>query len=65
MITSVKEILMKAREGGYAVGAFNTINLETTRAIVEAAQEMRSPIPPTGPAIGSFNGLHMKRIQTQ
>lgn len=44
MITSVKEILAKAREGGYAVGAFNTVNLETTRAIVEAAQELRSPI---------------------
>ncbi|MFA6047969.1 MAG: class II fructose-bisphosphate aldolase [Parcubacteria group bacterium] len=44
MITSVKEILTKAREGGYAVGAFNTVNLETTRAIVEAAQEMRSPV---------------------
>lgn len=44
MITSVKEILTKAREGGYAVGAFNTVNLETTRAIVEGAQEMRSPV---------------------
>jgi fructose-bisphosphate aldolase class II len=44
MITSVKEILTKAREGGYAVGAFNTVNLETTRAIIEAAQEMRSPV---------------------
>jgi len=44
MITNVKEILNKAREGGYAVGAFNTVNLETTRAIVEAAQEMRSPV---------------------
>lgn len=44
MITSVKEILEKAKKGGYAVGAFNTINLETTRAIVEAAKEMRSPI---------------------
>ncbi|HRZ95091.1 MAG TPA: class II fructose-bisphosphate aldolase [Candidatus Moranbacteria bacterium] len=44
MITSVKEILTKAREGGYAVGAFNTVNLEMTRAIVEAAQEMRSPV---------------------
>jgi fructose-bisphosphate aldolase, class II len=43
MITSVKEILAKAREGGYAVGAFNTVNLETTRAIVEAALEMNSP----------------------
>lgn len=44
MITSVKEILLKAKEGGYAVGAFNTVNLETTRAIVEAAQEMKSPV---------------------
>ncbi len=44
MITSVKEILTKAKEGGYAVGAFNTINLETTQAIVRAAKEMRSPV---------------------
>ena len=44
MITSVKEILTKAREGGYAVGAFNTVNLETTRAIVEAAKETQSPV---------------------
>lgn len=44
MIVPVKEILTKAREGGYAVGAFNTVNLETTRAIVEAAKEMRSPV---------------------
>lgn len=44
MITSVKEILTKAKEDGYAVGAFNTTNMETTRAIVEAAKEMRSPV---------------------
>lgn len=44
MIISVKEILTKAKEGGYAVGAFNTVNLETTRAIVEAAKEMHSPV---------------------
>lgn len=44
MITSVKEILTKARKGGYAVGAFNTVNLETTRAIVEAAKESKSPV---------------------
>lgn len=44
MITPVKEILQKAKEGGYAVGAFNTVNLETTRAIIEAAKEMRSPV---------------------
>lgn len=44
MITSVKEILTKAQEGGYAVGAFNTTNMETTRAIIEAASEMKSPV---------------------
>ncbi|MEK7598257.1 MAG: class II fructose-bisphosphate aldolase [Patescibacteria group bacterium] len=44
MITSVKEILQKAKGGSYAVGAFNTVNLETTRAIIEAAKEMRSPV---------------------
>lgn len=44
MITSVKEILTNAQKGGYAVGAFNTTNLETTLAIVEAAKEMRSPV---------------------
>lgn len=44
MITSVKEILTKAQKGCYAVGAFNTTNLETTRAIIDAAKEMRSPV---------------------
>jgi fructose-bisphosphate aldolase class II len=44
MITSVKEILAKAKSEGYAVGAFNTINLETTQAIISAAREMRSPV---------------------
>ncbi len=44
MIVSVKEILQKAKDGGYAVGAFNTVNLETTQAIIEAALEMRSPV---------------------
>jgi fructose-bisphosphate aldolase class II len=44
MIVDIREILEKAKAGGYAVGAFNTINLETTRAIVEAAQELKSPV---------------------
>jgi len=44
MIVSVKKILNKAKEGGYAVGAFNTVNLETTQAIIEAAKEAKSPI---------------------
>jgi len=44
MLVKVKDILDKANEGGYAVGAFNTVNLETTQAILEAADEMKSPV---------------------
>jgi fructose-bisphosphate aldolase class II len=44
MIVSVKDVLTKAQEGGYAVGAFNTVNLETTQAILHAASELRSPV---------------------
>ncbi|EKE20734.1 MAG: Fructose-1,6-bisphosphate aldolase, class II [uncultured bacterium] len=44
MITEVKKILDDANEGNYAVGAFNTINLEFTMAILEAASEKRSPV---------------------
>ncbi|MDB3936494.1 class II fructose-bisphosphate aldolase, partial [Granulosicoccus sp.] len=38
------EILKAAQSGGYGVGAFNTDNLETTQAIIEAAEETKSPI---------------------
>lgn len=41
---SLAELLRKARSEGYAVGAFNTNNLEITLAIVEAAVEERSPL---------------------
>jgi len=38
------ELMTPARRDGYAVGAFNTSNLEITRAIMEAAGEQRSPV---------------------
>ncbi len=44
MIVSSKKLLLEAKEGKYALGAFNTVNLETTRAILEAAAELRSPV---------------------
>jgi ketose-bisphosphate aldolase len=44
MLLSVKKILGAAQKGGYAVGAFNTVNLETTWAIMEAAAKCHSPI---------------------
>ena len=44
MLEYVKDILVEARKNNYAVGAFNTVNLETTQAILEAAQEKNSPV---------------------
>lgn len=44
MIVTTKVLLDEAKKGGYAVGAFNTVNLETTKAILNAAKEMRSPV---------------------
>lgn len=44
MIVGTKAILDEAKKGGYAVGAFNTVNLETTKAILNAAKELRSPV---------------------
>ncbi len=44
MLVSTKEMLKKARREGYAVGAFNTSDLEISRAIIDAAVEQRSPV---------------------
>ena len=41
MLVSSKELLLAAQRGGYAVGAFNTNNLEITHAIFHAAQAQR------------------------
>ncbi len=43
-LVSMKEMLMKAKEGKYAVGQFNLNNLEYTQAILLAAQEENSPV---------------------
>ncbi|MER3536207.1 MAG: fructose-1,6-bisphosphate aldolase, class II [Thermus sp.] len=44
MLVTGLEILKKAREEGYGVGAFNTNNMELTQAILEAAEALRSPV---------------------
>ena len=44
MLVSAKEMLEKAVEGHYAVGQFNINNLEWTKAVLNAAEEMRSPV---------------------
>lgn len=44
MYVSMKEMLQKANRENYAVMAINCFNLETAKAVIEAAEEMRSPI---------------------
>lgn len=44
MLVSTKEMLQKAYEGHYAVGAFNVENLEFVMAAIRAAQDKNSPI---------------------
>ncbi len=44
MLVSAKDMLVKAKEGKYAVGAFNINNLEWTKAILLTAQENNSPV---------------------
>ena len=43
LVTST-EMFRKAYHGGYAVGAFNVNNMEIVQGIVEAADELRSPL---------------------
>jgi len=43
LVTS-KEILQRALEDHFAVGAFNANNMEQVQAIIEAAQEERAPV---------------------
>ncbi|MBE6777619.1 MAG: class II fructose-1,6-bisphosphate aldolase [Ruminococcaceae bacterium] len=44
MLVSAKEMLQKAKKGKYAVGQFNINNLEWTKAILQTAQELNSPV---------------------
>jgi fructose-bisphosphate aldolase class II len=44
MLVTSKELLLDAQKNGYAVGAFNTNNLEITQAIVRAAEVKKAPI---------------------
>lgn len=63
-LANSREILEKARKGGYAVGAFNTSNLEVTQAIIETAVEKRSPvIVSTSPSALAYAGIrHISNI---
>ena len=43
-LVSMKEMMIKGKKEGYAIGQFNLNNLEYTQAILQAAQEEQSPV---------------------
>lgn len=57
-LVNTKKILEDARQGGYAIGAFNVENMEMVMAVMEAANELRAPvILQTTPSTVRFGGL--------
>ena len=44
MLVNAKEMLDKAYENGYAIGHFNTNNLEWTKAILKASEEKKTAV---------------------
>ena len=44
MLVTLKEVLGDAQKNKYAVGLFNTVNLEMARGVIAAAEETKSPV---------------------
>jgi tagatose 1,6-diphosphate aldolase GatY/KbaY len=43
-LVTTKQMLLSAKAGGYAIGAFNVENMEMAQAVIEAAAEMKAPV---------------------
>jgi ketose-bisphosphate aldolase len=58
MLVPMKEMLEKAKRERYAIGAFDVLNLETCKGVLDAAVELRSPVIVAVPeAFGDICGL--------
>lgn len=44
MLANLNDVLKPARKNGYAVGLFNTVNLEMALGVIAAAEETHSPV---------------------
>ena len=44
MLANLNDVLIPARKGKYAVGLFNTVNLEMARGVISAAEEFNAPV---------------------
>lgn len=44
MLVNMNDVLLPAKKGSYGVGFFNAVNVEMARAIIETAEELRTPV---------------------
>lgn len=44
MLVNMNDLLLPAKRDGYGVGFFNAVNIEMARAVIETAEELRSPV---------------------
>lgn len=59
LVTS-KKMLLDAKKGGYAVGAFNVENMEMVKAVIAAAEELHAPVMlQTTPSTVKYASLEM------
>lgn len=59
-LVTTKKMLLDAQKENYAIGAFNVENMEMVMAVIEAAEEMQSPvILQTTPSTVRYGGLNL------
>lgn len=63
-LVTIKEILDTAKEKNYAVGAFDTMDTITTEAILQAAEEKRTPVilMVVPPSVSGENAVFMNYL---
>lgn len=44
MLVTLNDVLLKAKKEKYAVGLFNTVNLEMAKGVIAAAEQIKSPV---------------------
>ena len=43
-LENMTQMLLKARDNNYAVGAFNILDYNSFKAVIDAAQELHAPV---------------------
>ena len=61
MLVNMNDLLLPAKEGKYAVGFFNAVNVEMARAVIETADELNAPVM-VGTAEVLLSAMPLERV---